>query len=1082
MRGLPALVQSIRVPLKARFWLSEAVLGIAVAASILSLFSAWIATWGTGFGVQLGMICGIAVGLLWHASTPHGSWSDRQSLFWLATIWVVWPSWFAVQLELLEDLPTAFWNQSGLVEASLCLSGILTWAVPVAVWSRLLLLEGTRAATTDAGGNHGLRLMASGLGLLLAAYVIVPAVGVSSTLGATLLVAAAGLLVRPQALSNLDDTPTLPSTTVSPTSAGFVACTLGVAAIIGWQTATVTQLFSEVMPATVPQWLAVAAWLAIGCAAGNRQGTQTHVMTEAPLRRLLWGLTFAGTWQLVLAACLIPLCLWLNSRITTPILLEVNRLVLLAAFLFPLGYGFGRVMQAGFTYSAMAVLAGMAMREYAGLTGIDSIVALWLGVVPLGLAAGGMEIAEGRQIGWWCVIRPVGIASLWGIIVAFAGLSWPEFQATKLLFSTTSAIASRSGWETKLLPQLDSTHRVATQASGQGRWTLWQSHGGQLQLRNQGVPVGALTTQPDWAPQYGPEVAAAVWPLVLVDQPARVLLLGVGSSASLQAALTFPVSEVMCCEADDGLMNLLEQDVFPRCGFHPFQDERCHRLRQPAEWLLLPASEQFDVIVSSIPSAALPQATSMVTTEYYERAAQHLTPQGIFCQRFNSIDFGPKPLLTAMAGLQRAFPEVVCMEVGTGEFLLLGAHDPAALVKDDLPQRLERPHVMHMLSRCQWDWCTPLNFPAYDRAALAEAVADVGAKPLFTTDSWLAFFTPRELLRWSSKPQEIAAVLQKPRSSARVYPLAQPGQPPQSLNTVATSRQSRYLSWLSSNQDEPLVLRRLAEVVSQAALVKQFPDSFWWEYRKELREQLQDRPRTGLQLVRHESQSWHPEDVRRKNYFVVLGRALSTEVPEAEALIPLEQLLEPYDPLLTLFAHQELAELYARGDVDPARELSHRLHVIYYAPAGDASVRNVIAAIDHVVQHPDAVADDAERFEILNGLLQVLRSRWEIRNQRPSKSAKVTLQEIERSLVSVERAIDTLAPLAISAGYTTSEWETRQLVLERLLIRPFRSYRDQLVMHTKESRRKTQDILQKAAEIKDSETKEETTDASLNSP
>jgi hypothetical protein len=92
-----------------------------------------------------------------------------------------------------------------------------------------------------------------------------------------------------------------------------------------------------------------------------------------------------------------------------------------------------------------------------------------------------------------------------------------------------------------------------------------------------------------------------------------------------------------------------------------------------------------------------------------------------------------------------------------------------------------------------------------------------------------------------------------------------------------------------------------------------------------------------------------------------------------------------------------------------------------------------------------------------------LRARWEGRNQRPPKSVKVTAQEIERSLVSVERAVQTLEPLAATVGYTPDEWAARETVLDRLLIRPFRTYRDELKVRARTSELKTRALLERAA-------------------
>lgn len=1081
MRGLRALVQRIRISPNLQRSLSEVAIGCAIAGTLLALFSQFLATWGTGWGVRIGMLAGTICGLLLPRFASRTAPSDRQLMFWLAAVVLLWPTWLTVQFDLLQCLPTSWWTLPAFTEVVGVLAGLLGWMIPCAIWTQMLFPP----SDVQISKARLVRWGTATVGLLVAASILVPLLGITTLTWSALLLASGSLWIFPTESSTED-------TTSATTSAADAVMQHGscwwkgiLAGIAGWQIATAINLFSEVMPATLPQWLAGLSLLGMGMGLSFaysmlRPGVRQQSPTQAALH-----LTLLGTLQLVVAACLISVCFWLNSRITLPGLLELNRLLLMAVVLMPLGYGIGRIYH-GHLSDLVAVLIGYGCVEICALWGLDSLLGCWIGTWSAAVVA---VISTVSSLGkTWVPLNfrrlaaPIAMTVLWALIFSSGGLYWQTARATKLLFSTTAAIAARSGWEAPLLPQLDNTHLIAAQSGRHGGWSLWQGHGGTLQLRCQGVPSGSIATQPEWSPQYGPEVAATAWPLTLVDQPARVLLLGTGSSASLQTALSFPVSQVLCTEADTGLLSLLESEVYSRCGFHPLEDDRCQMVRQPAEWLAFPAEEQFDVIVSSVPSATLPQATTLLSSEYYQRAARHLSPQGVFCQRFPTIDFGPTPLLTAIATLQTAFPEVACLEVGTGDFLLLAAHDPAALVKRDLPQRLERSHVAHVLSRCQWDWCTPLNFPAYDRAALAEAVADAQARPMSTANAWLAFFTPRELLRWGPKQQEIAALLQKTRTSASLYPLADVSQPPQLLTDQPRSRRSRYLDWLGQTTAESTVLRRLSEVVSQRELVRQFPDAYWWEYRKELREQLQDRPRTGLQMVSHtvssDSSRWHPEDQRRKAYFVLLGEALKADIPERGTLAEIEKLLEPYDPLLTLFAHQELADLYSKGNQDPALELKHRLHVIYYAPPDDASVRNVIAAINHLVEHPEAAASDAERFDLLNGLLQVLRTRWEVRNGRPSKSAKVTLQEIERSLVTVEQAIEVLETLSISAGYSTEDWSTRRLVLERLLVRPFRSYRDQLALHTKESRRKTLELLQKANELEDSGRDE----ANLNSP
>lgn len=1037
-------------------------LGLGVGVTAVAIYSQLVAAYGIPFGLHLGIGLATLLGIGWgqrlvrSTPTPHIS----GPLASLAGLLVVWPAWIGLQLELLQAVPLAWWANAPLAELCGVLLGGLNWTIPVALGTQLLVLATRCPTSNDPNCRDGVLLASTGLalGLVLMGLVLAPLWG---PLWPTLcvLVGLAGCVA-------VTDSGRHSLTSVS--TAGVACPAFGVLALwggVGFQLQAGLALISEVTVATAPLMTTLAGVLILAWCVGwgGLSARWSSRSFAGATVALLW-ITIA---QLGWAGQLIDVQLWLSSHLTDPRLLEVGRVVSFALLLAPLAgwcgaNGSPRGLTMPLALSLLTgYLAGALCQPYwsDSLSRFWVLAAIWSVVSLRGLWQSGDS--------WKCWSQRCGIGGVLslGLLLAITPLQWPTGRAVKLLFSTPALVGARSGWQTHLLPFLDDSKFVATAQGLEGQWTLWRMHGAELQVRRQGVPRGAITVRPDWSPQYAPEVASTLWPMILVDQPARVLVLGAGSSAALQSALAFPLDELVCCEADDALVGLIQREITRLGGLDPFADHRCRRIRQPASWLVLPADEQFDVIVSSPASAVLPEGAAEETVEFYRRAARHLTAQGVFCQRFSSIDFGPRPLLSAALSLQQAFAETACLEVGAGEFLLLGAHDASALVRPDLVRRLEMPHVVHVLSRCHWDWSLPLNLPAYDRQALAEAAAEVAAAPQTIANAWLPSFTPRELTRWAPKLQETANLLLKRRESAPVFPLPTENAPPRALTQVQ-SRKSRYLAWMGTHADNPELLRRLTETTAQQQLVLQFPDTHWWEYRKELRTQLQDHPRTGIQMVSHStgsgSRKWHPEDRRRKEYFEALGTALKAERPTPAELAAIEQLLEPYDPLLTLFAHQELADLYAKGRVQPQQESAHRLHVIYYAPAGDASVRNVIAAIDLLAEYPEAASSPEDRFEQLNGLLQILRTRWEARNTRPAKSGRVTQQEVERSLLSVERALAVMKTLAPEAGWSSEDWSNREQVLDRILVRPFRSYRDVLVAHNRESEQKTRELLHRA--------------------
>jgi len=183
-------------------------------------------------------------------------------------------------------------------------------------------------------------------------------------------------------------------------------------------------------------------------------------------------------------------------------------------------------------------------------------------------------------------------------------------------------------------------------------------------------------------------------------------------------------------------------------------------------------------------------------------------------------------------------------------------------------------------------------------------------------------------------------------------------------------------------------------------------------------------------------------------------------------LAAVESHLSPYDPLLTLFGHQELADLQAKSGVDPASQLAHRLHVIHFSGPFDGSLRNVTEALELVTKSPASCPDPEQRYDVINGLVQLLRQRWEIRTQSPTKSIRTLLREIDREVVAVEGGMHALGVAAHEAGLPEQATKRRQRAIEQVVLRPLRSYREELSTQAEENRLKTQLILsrQKAKE------------------
>lgn len=180
------------------------------------------------------------------------------------------------------------------------------------------------------------------------------------------------------------------------------------------------------------------------------------------------------------------------------------------------------------------------------------------------------------------------------------------------------------------------------------------------------------------------------------------------------------------------------------------------------------------------------------------------------------------------------------------------------------------------------------------------------------------------------------------------------------------------------------------------------------------------------------------------DYIDALNTASQTRT--LEDIKKLEKFARPFDPMISPFVPQELAELYSRaGHPDPGAELTHRLHTIYYSGTGDRSVLYVVDALQLILDHPEALADDAARWKQLDSLLQVLHVRWYVRGVGKNGTPRVMYRDAEKSLTVGVKALDWMKEHASTAGVPATGAAQRCWVLEYQMIRPLRDYKQQLL-------------------------------------
>ncbi len=790
----------------------------------------------------------------------------------------------------------------------------------------------------------------------------------------------------------------------------------------------------------VSSWLIATQWslIILGVALGRLWFRRRGFLNSEQSRSLpVWPVTYVavGLWSIGLLAAfglLVNLCLTLNSHVQQVWILLVARSLLMAVALIPIGFGWG-VMSISEESSSF----GHGPRtEFAQLHPLAVAAGYFLCqcfVLPVVGVANSMVVASWLLVGiaLWTEIQSRGqrsrrlfrivavVAMLFLVAVPFWHHIYDPAHSAKLLFDTNVFIANRLGHNREFLPFLNEGRLVNIVEGECGTYTVWKSRGSQLQIRECGVPKAMVSTDPNICPHYSPEVLVTAIPLVLHERPHRVLLLGLSGGIPLTTCLSFPVQVITCVEPDTALIRVVSDVIAAETGTNPLADDLVRLCHSGPELAVACHKAPYDVIVSCLDQPALMRSMSSSTVEFYRRVSRRLSRAGIFCQRIQHVDVGAESIQRLFKTMIAAFRDTAAIEVAPGEMLLLGTNAPEGLRREKLIERIQAPQVKSVLSQLGWDWSVPLNLPTYDHEALVAVSSKHSCAVHSSLNGFSAFRMPLDVVRWSSKIQE--------------------------FRTLLARHAGRLLMWLGESGDDSEVLRRLAEVNSQQRLMSDHPDEYWM-YRKAVKEQVTQRPRSLIQQVSHRQpkRRIHPEDRRRMRYFQALADA--AKQPTLQNINQVASFHSPYDPLISYFVHQEVAELYSRcGQRDVEREFSHRLYAIYFASSSDRSVRNVADALKLLAAHPQAVSDPFFRWDHFSGLLQMLKSRWYVRSSIKPSSSPIVLNDIEQSISAIETTFQVMGELSEQIGLPAKDWDARRKVVEQSLVRPLRAYRSKVL-------------------------------------
>jgi spermidine synthase len=413
----------------------------------------------------------------------------------------------------------------------------------------------------------------------------------------------------------------------------------------------------------------------------------------------------------------------------------------------------------------------------AGALGADLLLVKHLGLQPPYLVFAGLLLVSGAWAlavaGGWTTLRRAA-----AVIVAAGGLAAlvPHWKPWDPVLMASGVHRYGLEWAQRL----DSAGRLGAWLREQ-RTLLFYREGVEAVIAVQAprgstrrfLSINGKTDAGSGAEDVVQQKFLAHVPMLLHPAPRRVLVIGWGSGATAASAALHGVASLECVEIEPSewdaapffadLSGQLKDD--PRFRI-VFRDARNHILR---------SHEAFDVIVSEPSNAWISGVSNLFTLEFHEAALGRLAPGGILAQWFHYYSLEPADVKVELKTFLSVFPHVslwLAPPVGPAggvkslgaDLLLVGSREPHRLDWVRLERAFASPDVGGDL-RATGVFADALTLAAtwtMGRAELQRWVEDERAfpsgTPLNTDDHpYIEFVSPRRNVMAPSRAARLAA-------------------------------------------------------------------------------------------------------------------------------------------------------------------------------------------------------------------------------------------------------------------------------------------------------------------------------------
>jgi spermidine synthase len=180
-------------------------------------------------------------------------------------------------------------------------------------------------------------------------------------------------------------------------------------------------------------------------------------------------------------------------------------------------------------------------------------------------------------------------------------------------------------------------------------------------------------------------------PLLLSDHAQNVAVIGLGSGVTAGATLQYPIQSLDVVEISPEVAEASR--FFNHVNHNALKDPRTQLIIGDGRNHLRYVGKSYDVIISEPSNPWMSGMASLFSREFFQEALARLTPKGIHCQWFHSYNMSTTDLRSIVSTFRSVFPHAQLWALNQNDFLLLGSPSKIQVTESVLRRNFEHAAV-----------------------------------------------------------------------------------------------------------------------------------------------------------------------------------------------------------------------------------------------------------------------------------------------------------------------------------------------------------------------------------------------------